>query len=463
VPTAAPTRKQLSSTSAPRAAALLAVFLFLAYLANLRYISTGDTDAVRYVPFSILLDARLDVDRFIAPHLEIYKRRGMPYGVYFATQSRGHWMSSYPVLTPLVVTPLYVPAAVWVSQRQPSPRAMLFVAEAMEKLSAALIAALSAGILYLALRRLLPTGGALALTLIYALASPTWSTASQVLWLHGFTELCLALLIWALVRDDGSPRSALLTGLAIALAAANKPTNVVTVAPVFLWMLWKSRARALPLLAPIVMIGALVFGYNLYYFGNLLGAYTQALESMGYARAASGFRGNFFEGLAGLLASPNRGLFIFVPWTLFAAWGAIRLWRNHQHGWSRALVIGAVLHLFLYAKLERWYAGYCFGPRYMCDILPLLTFFLVPLWPALTSSRLLKPAFALAVALSFGVQVIGAYFHPNGDWSSAPVSIDVAPQRAWDWHDLQIVRTLRAGPASTRLLDHLRGKHEQQR
>jgi hypothetical protein len=461
MPSAAPELTPHQPPTARRTTALLVAVLFVAYLANFRYISTGDTDAVRYIPFSVLLDGRLDVDRFIAPHLEIYKRGGMPYGVYFATQSRGHWMSSYPVLTPLVATPLYIPAAVWVARRAPSPHAMMFVAEAMEKFSAALIAALSAGILYLALRRLLPSGGALALTLIYALASPTWSTSSQVLWLHALTQLSLALLIYALVRDDGSPKSALLIGLAIALAAANKPTNVVTVAPVLLWMLWKQRARVVPLLTPIVVLGGLVFAYNLYYFGNLLGAYTQALESMGYAQATSGFRGNFFEGFAGLLVSPNRGLFIFVPWTLFAAWGAARLWHTNQHG-SRALVIGAVFHLLLYAKLERWYAGYCFGPRYMADILPLLTFFLVPLWPVLTASRLLKPAFALAVALSFGIQVIGAYFHPNGEWSSTPVSIDVAPQRAWDWHDLQIVRTLRAGPAPTRLLDHLRGNHAQQ-
>ena len=127
--------------------------------------------------------------------------------------------------------------------------------------------------------------------------------------------------------------------------------------------------------------------------------------------------------------------------------------------WSRCLVAGAAGHFLVYSKLERWYGGWCFGPRYMTDAMPLLVFFLVPLVPLLSERRALRATLALTVVLAVGVQVVGVYFWPNGAWDSTPVTVDERPERVWDWHDLQIVRTVRAGPAPTKLFQHLRGRH----
>src|SRR5207248_454509 len=163
---------------------------FLVYLSNLRFIYTGDTAAIRYVPFSILLDGRLDVDRWIGTYLGPYQQGTVPWGVYFAVQARGHWRPTYPLVTPLVVTPLYVPAALWIRGHGGAPTAdqMRFYAESMEKLSAALLAAVSVGILYLALRRVARARVALMIALIYGLASPAWNISSQVLWQHALGE-----------------------------------------------------------------------------------------------------------------------------------------------------------------------------------------------------------------------------------------------------------------------------------
>ena len=127
------------------------------------------------------------------PHLE----NGLRYGPYFVTESRGHWMSSYPILTSLLITPLYVVPAWWLS-RQPDavPASTIsLIADTMEKLSASLIAALSAGILYLALGRIISGPGALVIALIYGMASSTWSISSQALWTHGLAQLAFALLL----------------------------------------------------------------------------------------------------------------------------------------------------------------------------------------------------------------------------------------------------------------------------
>ena len=456
-----------------RIAAVLFCLMAIVYLGNLRNVTTGDTWASRYVPFAILNQHTLAVDPYIERFTRPFLEGKMPWGLYFAAPSRGHWMSSYPILTPVIVTPLYVPAAWWARHKHldPGSDAMLFVSLAMEKLSAALLAALGVAILYLALARVLPGTSALLLALIYAISSPTWSLSSQALWLQNINELALALLLWALVRDDGSRRVAFWIGLACALAIANKLTNALVVFPVMLWFIWRqfrpagdetprTGDRLSAFFAPLVALGLLVIVYNFYYFGSLLGAYESTFKNLGYVGIEGGFHGSWLNGLVGLLVSPNRGLFVYVPWTIFSIAGAVALIRRDPRGWMTWLAVGALLHFLFYAKLERWYGGYTFGPRYLVDLLPLLAFWLVPFFER-PRGPVLKTLLALAIAFAVGVQLIGAFCYPNGDWNDKPESVDIAPQRVWDWRDTQLLRTLRAGPAHTKILDHLRGHHEQ--
>lgn len=472
-------REPIRSTAPQRGARRTAFVLFCAivivYLGNLRNVTTGDTWASRYVPFSILNQHTLAVDPYIERFTRAFLEGKLPWGLYFAAQSHGRWMSSYPILTPVLVTPLYVPAAWWVQHKHLAPEsdAMVFVSLAMEKLSAALIAALSVAVLYLALRRVLPPRASLLLALVYALASPTWSISGQALWLQDVNELALALLLWALLRDNGSRRAALWIGLACALAIANKLTNALVALPVMIWFCWRglraedanqgaadARQRLVGFFVPLVALGSLVIAYNLYYFGNLFGAYESTFKNLGYVGIEGGFHGSWLQGIAGLLVSPNRGLFIFVPWTLLSVWGAVLLVRRDLRGWMPWLAAGALLHFLFYAKLERWYGGYTFGPRYLVDLLPLLVYCLVPYFERPRGAAL-NSVLAVTFAFAFGVQVIGAYCYPNGDWNATPVSIDIARERIWDWRDSQLLRTLRAGPAHTKILDHLRGRHEQ--
>jgi hypothetical protein len=458
-----------------RRAVVLFFFVFAVFLSNLRNVTPGDTWASRYIPFSVLNQHSLAVDAYIQPLIRPFLEGKTEWGLYFAVQSHGHWMSSYPILTPLLVTPLYVPAAWWVQHKhiEPASDAMIFISLAMEKVSAALIAALSVAVFYLALTRVLGRRASVLLALVYALASPTWSVSGQALWLQGVNELALALLLWALVRDNGSRRAAFWIGFACALSIANKLTNALVIFPVMIWFCgrgWRHDVsghdgadglrRLTGFFAPLVVIGSLVMVYNLYFFGNLFGAYEAAFKSLGYVGIEGGFHGSWTQGIAGLLVSPNRGLFIFVPWTILAVGGAVLLVRRDPRGWMPWLAAGALLHFLFYAKLERWYGGYTFGPRYLIDLLPLLAYWLVPYFER-SRGAAVNAVLALTVAFAVGVQVLGAYCYPNGDWNAKPLSVDVAPQRVWDWRDTQLLRTLRAGPEHTKILDHLKGKHQQ--
>ena len=419
-------------------------FLFLLYNSNLRKLSTGDTIPTRLLPFSLLVDGSFYLDKWVEPHLE----RGLLYGPYFVTESRGHWMSSYPILTSLVITPLYVVPAWWLSHQPDAVPAstISLIADTMEKLSAGLIAALSAGVLYLALGRVVLPPGNLLIALTYGMASSTWSISSQALWTHGLTQLAFALLLWALLRDPASWNYGFWIGLALAIATANRLPNVLMAVALLIYFVCHQRHQILAFCAPLFIVGLGVLAYNLHFFGSVLGASPDAIRTGGALDIF--LQGSAGKGIAGLLLSPNRGLLVFMPWTIFALWGAVRLCRQRSFAWA-PYVMGGVVALFLvYAQYDHWWGGWCFGPRYLTDLLPFLAFSLIAVWPRLQAAPLLQIAFTLAIVVAVWVQVVGVYHYPSGQWDIQPLNVDEHPERFWDWPDTTISRNWREGPAA---------------
>ena len=194
-------------------AGFLLLLLLVIYNSNFRTIHTDDSFPARFLPFSLLLNHNLNLDPWMEPRLE--QPLG-PNGTYFAQESHGHWMSGYPIITPVLVTPLYVLPAWWISHQSPPlpPNSLAFVliAYTMEKLSASLIAAMSGALLFLAFRKVASRNVSLMVALIYGLASNTWTISSQALWRHGLTELSFAFLLWALFRVPDSPSAPCLGG-----------------------------------------------------------------------------------------------------------------------------------------------------------------------------------------------------------------------------------------------------------
>jgi len=448
---------------------LLALLLVL-YNLNFRTIHINDSLPARYLPFSLLLHRSLYLDpwvkRFVGQQIG-------PSGMYFVGEFRGHWISSYPILEPLLITPLYVFPAWWLSRQSPppDPNGTLFVlvADTMEKLSASLIAALSGGVLFLALRRIAAPMVSFVVALVYGLAANTWAISSQALWRQGLTELAFAFLLWALFRLPESPRAPFWVGLALGVAAVNKHLEALLVFPFLVYFAfffepgaeaqarpdgpdgqprpvsarrdWARRGKVLLLfLAPVAALGGLTLGYNLHFFTKTLGSGSLVPQP-------------FWGSLAGLLVSPSRGLLVYMPWAVFALWGAAQIWKENLWGWGRPLVLGLVAVVAGQAGLsEQWWGGWCFGPRYLTDLLPFLACFLIPVWPRIEAGRILRVVVAATVVFALWVQVVGAFYYKPGIWDADPISIDFRPQRLWDWRDNQLLRSWRAGLAPPDLL-----------
>ncbi|MEO8482272.1 MAG: hypothetical protein ABI634_08690, partial [Acidobacteriota bacterium] len=115
---------------------LIGLVCFIVYNANFRSISAGDTYPARYLPFGILRYGSLSLD----PILPLVRQGQPAAGSYWIQTGRnGRAVSLYPVVLPVLITPLYVPAALYLQSREWPEEATDRAAQIMEKVTASLL------------------------------------------------------------------------------------------------------------------------------------------------------------------------------------------------------------------------------------------------------------------------------------------------------------------------------------
>lgn len=412
---------------------LLFVALVILYNANLRPVDSGDTFTGSLIPFAVVLGHSVTLDRF-APWMLAH----VWYAHTALHASHGHYFSSYPIGGPLLVSPFYAPLAWFV--RNLDPASLVVVARIAQKAAASAVAALSAVLLLLLLRRITSAGWAWCLTGVYALGTETWAISSQAMWQHGPAELAiigafLCLDCWTERR--GSP-VLWICGVCTAAAFVFRPTSLVLV-PAMIAALVLARASLgeyARFLAGPLAGGLVLAGYNWYVFDRMSGGY-----------GVGALNGSFLGGLAGVFASPGRGLLIYTPVVLFAlfAFSPRAEARRRAHGpLFNAAVIFAVLDSIAIARSVIWWGGYCWGPRLLTELAPAVVV-LMGIGVSAFDRPGWRQAFAALAVYSVLMQAIGVFFYPSGHWDARPASVDSAPSRLWAWGDNPIVRAARAG------------------
>jgi hypothetical protein len=413
---------------------------FLVYNLNLRPIPAGDTSPAALLPFAILADHTLTFDRFAAWHEQ--SQQMVP--VWFTRGRDGHFYSAYPIALPLLLTPLYAPLVASLDIEQMPVGRLVLLARVLEKFSASLIAALSV-IAFLALAESLSGWrAACQASLVYAFASQTWSTASQALWQHGASEFAIILTLLCLVKTRKRPASYLpvaLFGMCAGLTFAFRPSNGIFVCLCGVYALlscWRPAQKAVFACSGGVVVLASV-AYSWRVFGSPLGGYSGEMQ----------FDANPLIGLAGLLISPSRGLFVFSPVFIFSAVGIYIWWRGGRTFYPDVYWICLVFsasHIGAMSMWRMWYGGFNYGPRLLTDIVPCLVILMIPSIVWISRSTAWKLAFAVMLAVSIGVQAVGTFCYPNGHWDALPQPVDQHQERLWDWRDSQILRSAEAGP-----------------
>jgi len=259
---------------------------------------------------------------------------------------------------------------------------------------------------------------ALVACLTFGLATPAWPYA-KTFFSDPLAGLCLLGAALALLRfrQSGHPINTFWAGLALAVAVAVRYANAIVV-PLYALLLVKYQTSALKsphpgrqdrqiwhawvaFGAPLAATAVALAYYNLARYGNPL--------NTGYLPEES-FSGVWLQGIAGLLVSPGRGLFLYAPVLLTTLAAAPAFFRRHRAeaalAWAMILV-----HVLLYGKWFMWHGGYAWGPRFMVPTLP---FFVIGMAPAIERAK--EPGWwrrgflALAV-LSGLIQILGLSVH----------------------------------------------------
>ncbi|HEX9986048.1 MAG TPA: hypothetical protein VGF69_22495 [Thermoanaerobaculia bacterium] len=430
-----------------RTSLLIGLVCLVIYNVNGRGITAGDTYPARYLPFAIVKYHTI----FLNPVAKVAAQGRGDGAFWMLPRPDGRIISLYPVVVPVLVAPLYVPAAAYLQLRGWTGGNLDHLARIMEKLSASLVASLSVSLLYLLLRRRARASIALLLTVAYAFGTTTWAISSQALWQHGMATLLVIGVLLLLTGALTAPR-AFAAGLLCGLIAANRPPDAILAAALGLYALFRTsgRQRLLFVAASALPLAAVLL-YNFGVAGNVLGGY-------GLIGKAAFFSHDLLPGVAGLLFSPTRGLLVFSPFLLFLALVGRHMPRGRDERFlTMAMIVAVVLQIMLYAKAD-WRGGLSWGPRYMTDFLPFLIWMLVPVACALRGVA--RIGFHVAVGVAILIEAIGAFcYSPSFDLpifaADRPGAYDT--RGVWQWRNAPFVTSLRQGVVPAEFTTGIRG------
>lgn len=427
-----------------RTCLLLFSTLLLIYTITLQTSFTLDCMPNTYLPLAILKHGSISLSHFP----ELYAS-GRPY--YLVPHGSG-LHSIFGIGAPLFALPFYLPFLF--RESTPSIVTLIYVS----KFVASFYVALSAALLFASLRRL--TGGqrALLITIVYALATPAFCTASQALWQHAPSLFLLSLTAYFMVRGLEKPGWSSWSALPLGFSVLVRTTNLVFILPVSIYMIARRR-RELPLFLLLLLPGAAATAlYNQSAYGSLFRFPLMApryllpkSEFMAYNEYHGFWKTPFFTGFFGNLISPSRGLLMISPVLILSFIGAALLLmslRRKELSHSALILcflLAFLAQLLLISKKTDWTGGSSFGNRLLIDTLPFLCFLFLPALERLDRlgrtplRKLAWSVFISLLVLSLCLQLIGIIPYDHGSWNLRG-SLD---KLAWEWKDSQIMFYLR--------------------
>jgi len=414
--------------------------LILIYLANFKLNpGHGDALAFRYLPYSILYEGNFDLDEFHEKLITLYPTDLYEYPngekiPYYLIKVKGHYLSSSGIGPSLLSLPfLFIPIVFF--HLHPESWMIIF----LSKLTASVFIALSAILIYLAVRLLSTKKKALFITFIYALCSGMWSITSQILIQQTGSEFFLALSIYFLVKSIKKAQFIPLVGLSLASAVVMRPTNFLVISIITIYVIHRYRDHFFWYFINSTLPILLILGYNYYYHGSIFFFSQMIYNPFGAlykTGSANMWSTSLLKGILGVLISPSRGLFIYSPVFIFAFIGIFLVWRRKQDILFKYFSIVVIVLLIMHSKWYDWWGGWTFGCRVINDAVPFLVLFLLPTIDFLKGRKWLLILFIITIAISFFVQIIGAFLY-DYEWDRNP-NIDLNQNRLWSWKESQL-------------------------
>ncbi|MCS6912381.1 MAG: hypothetical protein RMK29_07890 [Myxococcales bacterium] len=134
---------------------------------------------------------------------------------------------------------------------------------------------------------------------------------------------------------------------------------------------------------------------------------TGSVLDSGYRIQDGIFSGDLLPALYGYTLSTGKSMFLYSPPLVLGLCGLGEGWRRRRA--ETALLCAMIATVMLFnAKFRHWNGDYCWGPRLLTPITPLVLLLSVPWLPAWVQTRRRQMVLGLVLAAGLGVQLIGA-------------------------------------------------------
>ena len=249
-------------------------------------------------------------------------------------------------------------------------------------------------------------GPAVFWTLVFAFATLMFPKATSVFdqAQHGFVLLLACYLGFTGARRDSLMLTAL-GGVVLGLFVSFRELYVAIVPALAIVTLAAPQAptgaRRRALLRYLAFTGASATGVLVWMTVN----YLQATDPFASLKAATAVLAPFDNpalGAVTLLVSPGKGLLLYSPAIVLALFGLKRLLKSEQR-LAEAVVTVAVLYVLLIGSLSFFAGDWCWGPRYLVPVLPLVALGFPMVRMSRPSTRMLVGATIMA---SLAIQLL---------------------------------------------------------
>jgi hypothetical protein len=431
---------------------LLFVGITAAYLANGRYVGSGDCVPAMYLPIALARGDGLWLDRF--EHFLTGADGRLPG---YCEKSRGHVVSRYPVGSGLIIAPLVIPQ-VWIHDLiepdwEKSPERTRQLARRMSKNASALLASTAMVTLWIWLRSIYAVSAATIGTLAAAFGTGMWSTAAQAPWQHGPAVFCLCMVLCILRFGRDELLFGILAGSFAALIVVCRTVDLPIAAALCLYVMRRRPAMRLGFIVSAAMVAVMWSSWNVYFFDHMTGGYAEIEKMHGWAHGIKGsWSTPLAAGLAGTFLSPSHGLIVYSPWVLTILAAPFVLRRCMDPDIRRIAVVlslSLIPTTVILAKYGCWWAGHCFGPRFWIDSTPIFALFAAGCWAYCSEfSGRARNAVRAALTLGFiwaaGLQAVAVSTYPS-TWHSTSTNADRDHGRLWDFRDNEVTRGWKEG------------------
>lgn len=247
----------------------------------------------------------------------------------------------------------------------------------------------------------------------------------------------------ARAASSGRAWAAAGAGAALAAAVLTRIPSAVAAAPLVLVMIANADPARRARVAMAASIGALPALAALLWFNDVRtgSPFVPAFMLPQFDVVRMG-TGNVFEGIAGLLASPGKSIFVFSPALLLSVAGWRHLYRVAP---VDALGVAAACAAFVvvHGSLGSWHADWGWGPRHFVFMIPIAwlpgALYVTSLQAGTTRRRIAIALITASLVLQGASMVVNWHYQYQLMWAGARLD-DGTPWRA----DNQMTDTLRA-------------------